>query len=223
MDAVFSGRASSFPRVHVITDDIEVVRGAARPGVAIQIRVKSTDALAYALTVAAVEICRAAGSMCLVNDRIGVALAAGADGVHVGADDLPVEAARRVLGPVLVLGATCRTPESARAAVAHGASYLGVGPAFETSTKDGLPAPLGPDRIGVVAAAVPGTPVLAIGGITLSRVPRFAGRVHGVAAVAAFATDPAGAAVAFLAAMGAAPPSANTSIPPEVASPEAAA
>ncbi|BCY05577.1 thiamine phosphate synthase [Actinoplanes sp. L3-i22] len=200
MDAV------SFPRLHVITDDLDVVRGVARPGVAIQIRVKTNDNSAYALTVAAVAICRAAGAMCLVNDRLGVALAAGADGVHVGAEDLPVAAVRRVAGPDLVVGATCRTPEQARAAVADGATYLGVGPAFETSTKDGLPPPLGVDRIGVVAAAVPGTPVLAIGGITVERAARFAGRVHGIAAVSAFATDPAGAAAAFLKIWGAASP-----------------
>ncbi|WP_436523966.1 thiamine phosphate synthase [Actinoplanes sp. HUAS TT8] len=190
--------APSFPRLHVITDDIDVVRGVARPGVAVQIRIKSNDNFAYAVTVEAVRICRAAGAMCLVNDRIGVALAAGADGVHVGADDLPVDAARRVLGPGAVVGATCRTPESARSAVAQGATYLGVGPAFETSTKDGLPPPLGPDRIAVVAAAVPGTPVLAIGGITVDRAELFAGRVHGIAAIGAFATDPGGAATAFL-------------------------
>src|SRR5690349_14464596 len=154
MDAV------SFPRLHVITDSIDVVRGVAQPGVAVQIRVKTTDAQAYALALEAVAICRAAGAMCLVNDRIGIALAVGADGVHVGADDLPVEAARRVLGVDAVVGATCRTPESAKAAVAQGATYLGVGPAFETSTKDGLPPPLGPERIAAVAAAVPGTPVV---------------------------------------------------------------
>ncbi|GAA2870373.1 thiamine-phosphate synthase [Actinoplanes cyaneus] len=193
--------ALSFPRLHVLTDDLEVVRGVARPGVAVQIRVKSNDRVAYGVTVAAVELCRAAGAMCLVNDRIGVALAAGADGVHLGDDDLPVDAARRVLGPDAVVGATCRTPEAARAAVAQGASYLGVGPAFTSSTKDGLPPPLGPDRIAVVAAAVPGTPVLAIGGITLSHLPRFAGRVHGIAAIAAFTTDPSGAAEAFLTAL----------------------
>ncbi|GIF06191.1 thiamine phosphate synthase [Actinoplanes siamensis] len=216
--------ALSFPRLHVITDDIDVVRGVAQPGVAVQIRVKTTDNAAYALTRQAVGICRAAGAMCLVNDRIGVALAAGADGVHVGADDLPVEAVRRVLGPDAVVGATCRTPESARAAVEHGATYLGVGPAFETSTKDGLPPPLGPGRIAVVAAAVPGTPVVAIGGITLDRVALFAGRAHGVAAVSAFAADPRGAAAAFLAALsptvvsGPAPAS-----PVPASSPEAAA
>lgn len=189
---------SSFPRIHVITDSIDVVRGVAGiSGVAVQIRVKSTTAAAYALALAAVEICRPVGTMVLVNDSVEVALAAGADGVHLGADDLPVSAARRVAGPELVVGATCRTASAARAAVSAGASYLGVGPAFHTSTKDGLPPPLGPAGIAAVADAVPGVPVLAIGGITAERVPLLA--VHGVAAVSAFTADPKGAVAEFLA------------------------
>jgi thiamine-phosphate pyrophosphorylase len=189
---------TSFPRIHVITDDIDVVRGVAGlPDVAVQIRVKSTAAAAYALAVAAVAVCRPLGTMVLVNDRVGVALAAGADGVHLGADDLPVQAGRRVLGPGPIIGATCRDAAAARAAVAAGASYLGVGPTFATSTKDGLPPPLGPAAIAAVADAVPGIPVLAIGGITADRVPQLA--VHGVAAVSAFAADPKGAVAEFLA------------------------
>ncbi|MDI6098530.1 thiamine phosphate synthase [Actinoplanes sp. NEAU-A12] len=187
-----------FPRIHVITDSLDVVRGVAGiSDVAVQIRVKSSDAAAYELAVAAVGICRPAGTTVLVNDSLGVALAAGADGVHLGADDLPVAAARRVAGPDLVIGATCRTTEAARAAVAAGADYLGVGPAFHTSTKDGLPPPLGPAAIAAVADAVPGIPVLAIGGITAERVPLLA--VHGVAAVSAFTADPKGAVAEFLA------------------------
>src|SRR5205823_15043548 len=107
-------------------------------------------------------LCRPAGVTCLVNDRLHVALAVGADGGHVGADDLPVAAARRILGPYAVLGATARDPETARRAVADGASYLGVGPAYPTSTKGGLPAPIGPAGVAAVAAAVP-VPVIAIG------------------------------------------------------------
>jgi len=189
-----------FPRLHIVTDSLDVVRAALGHGpVAIQIRVKQSDRLAYELTTAVLPLCRAAGAMCLVNDRIGVALAAGADGVHVGADDLPVAAARRVLGPSLVLGATCRTREAARAAVEDGATYLGVGPTFETSTKDGLPPPLGRDGVGDVAAAVPGTPVIAIGGITPERAIRLS--TYGVAAVSAIAADPAGATIEFLKAL----------------------
>ncbi|GIE79143.1 thiamine-phosphate synthase [Actinoplanes philippinensis] len=189
---------TAFPRIHVITDDIDVVRGVAGlPDVAVQIRVKSNDAAAYALAVAAVAVCRPAGTIVLVNDRVGVALAAGADGVHLGADDLPVAAGRRVLGSSAIIGATCRDAGTARAAADAGASYLGVGPAFPTSTKDGLPPPLGPAAIAAVADAVPGIPVLAIGGITAERVPQLA--VHGIAAVSAFAADPKGAVAEFLA------------------------
>ncbi|HWS38222.1 MAG TPA: thiamine phosphate synthase [Actinoplanes sp.] len=191
---------ASFPRIHVITDSIDVVRGVAGlDDVAVQIRVKTSDALAYRLAVEAVGVCRGLGTPVLVNDRVGVALAAGADGVHVGADDLPVEAARRVLGPAAIVGATCRDATAARAAVAAGASYLGVGPTYPTSTKDGLPPPLGAAAIAAVAEAVPGTPVLAIGGITAERVPQLA--VHGIAAVSAFTADPKGAVAAFLAAL----------------------
>ncbi len=186
-----------FPRLHIVTDSLDVVRGAVSAGpVAVQIRVKTTDRLAYELTLAALPLCRAAGALCLVDDRLGVALAAGADGVHVGADDLPVAAARRVLGPTAVLGATCRNPEAARAAVADGATYLGVGPAFATTTKDGLPAPLGPARIAVIAAAVPDTPVIAIGGITPDRAASL--KSYGVAVVSAVTRDPAGATAKFL-------------------------
>ena len=187
----------SFPRLHVVTDSLDVVRQVAGLGpLAVQIRVKTTDAEAYALTVEALEICRAAGLMCLVNDRVGVALAAGADGVHLGADDLPVAAARRVLGPGAVIGATCRTPEAATSAVGDGATYLGVGPAFATSTKDGLPPPIGPAGVAAVVAAVPDTPVVAIGGITVDRVPLL--NAHGIAAVSAIARDPKRVAGEFL-------------------------
>nr|WP_203782444.1 thiamine phosphate synthase [Actinoplanes rishiriensis] len=197
--------------MHIVTDSLDVVRGAVGHGpVAVQIRIKTSDRLAYALTTAALPLCRAAGALLLVDDRVGVALAAGADGVHVGADDLPVAAARRVLGPSAVLGATCRNPEQARAAVADGASYLGVGPAFATSTKDGLPAPIGPAGIAAVTAAVPGTPVIAIGGITPERAATL--DCYGVAAVSAIAADPAGAAVELLAALSSRPGAAPSRV-----------
>jgi thiamine-phosphate pyrophosphorylase len=186
------------PRLHIVTDSLDVVRGALGHGpVAIQVRVKTSDRLAYELTMAALPLCRSAGALLLVDDRVGVALATGADGVHVGAEDLPVAVVRKVLGPAAVVGATCRTPDAARAAVADGATYIGAGPAYPTSTKAGLPAPLGPARLAVIAAAVPDTPVIAIGGITPERAAEL--RTYGVAAVSAVAADPAGATRAFLA------------------------
>nr|WP_184956987.1 thiamine phosphate synthase [Actinoplanes abujensis] len=190
--------------MHIVTDSLDVVRGVLGHGpVAVQIRVKTNDREAYALTTAALELCRAAGALCLVDDRIGVALAAGADGVHVGADDLPVAAARRVLGPGPVVGATCRDPDSARAAVADGATYLGVGPAFATSSKTGLPEPIGPAGVAAVTRAVPETPVIAIAGITPPRVAEL--DCYGVAAISAVVADPAGATAEFLKALSGCP------------------
>src|SRR3954468_9135150 len=124
-----------FPRLHIVTDSLTVVRAVVGHGpVAIQVRVKTSDRAAFELTVAALAVCRAAGALCLVDDRVGVALAAGADGVHVGAEDLPVAVVRRLLPPGAIVGATCRSVAEGRAAIADGADYLGVGPTFATST-----------------------------------------------------------------------------------------
>jgi thiamine-phosphate pyrophosphorylase len=199
-----------FPRLHLVTGDrpVETVRAAVRLApagqLAVQVRVEDhvTDREAFALTLTVLEVCRAYGVLCLVNDRLHIAVAADADGAHVGADDLPVAAARTVLGPAAVLGATCRNAGDGRAAVAAGATYLGVGPAFATSTKRGLPDPIGADGVGAVARAVPGTPVIAIGGVTPARVLelRKAG-AYGVAVVGAFARDPENATTEFCAAL----------------------
>ncbi|WP_423203123.1 thiamine phosphate synthase [Krasilnikovia cinnamomea] len=173
---------------------------------AVQVRVEDdvTDRAAYEFGLAVARICRPAGVMVLVNDRLDVAVAVDADGAHVGADDLPVAAARGVLGPAAVLGATCREPVSARAAVAAGATYLGVGPAFQTSTKAGLPAPLGAPGIGAVAGAVESTPVIAIGGVDVDAVGELrAAGAYGVAVVGALAhsANPQAATSALLKAL----------------------
>jgi thiamine-phosphate pyrophosphorylase len=162
----------------------------------VQVRAKDcTDRMLYEFAGQVVDICRPAGVTCLVNDRVDVALAVGAAGTHLGADDLPVAAARRVAGPGHLIGGTARDPELARRLVAEGADYLGVGPAYPTTTKAGLPDALGPARIGAVAAAV-AVPVIAIGGITAERVPELlAAGAAGVAVVGAVsgAADPAAA------------------------------
>jgi thiamine-phosphate pyrophosphorylase len=186
-----------FPRLHVITDSLDVVRAVVGQGpVAVQIRVKSSARLAYELTLAALPLCRAAGALCLVDDRVEVALAVGADGVHVGSDDLPVPVARRLLGPTAVVGGTCRDISDIRAAARDGATYVGVGPTYWTVTKDGLPPPLGPSVVSELASAAPEIPVIAIGGITVDRVAEL--RTYGVAVVSAVATDPVGATASFL-------------------------
>lgn len=189
-----------FPRLHVITDSLEVVRAVVGVGpVAVQLRVKSSARLAFELASAALPICRAAGALCLIDDRVEVALAVGADGVHVGSSDLPVSVARQLLGPSAVVGGTCRDISDIRTAVRDGASYAGLGPVFETSTKDGLPPPLGPLASAAAAAAVPEIPVIAIGGITVDRVAEVG--TYGVAVISAVAADPVGATASFLKAL----------------------
>jgi thiamine-phosphate pyrophosphorylase len=205
-----------FPRLHVVTDTrpgrdaLHVVAAAASvaaPGeLAVQVRVEDdlTDRQAHAFALAVLDICRPARVLCLVNDRLHIALAVDAGGGHVGADDLPVAAARKVLGDAGVVGATCRDAASARAAVAAGATYLGVGPAYPTSTKDGLPAPLGAAGVGSVARAVRSTPVIAIGGVTVDAVgPLRSAGAYGVAVVGALANaaDPARVAAELLKAL----------------------
>lgn len=202
-------------RCHLITDTrhgrdpLALVPVALAAGVdVVQVRVKDAgDGSVLALVEAVVALCRPYGATCIVDDRLDVALAAGADGVHLGADDLPVVAARRVAGPELLIGATVRTPAAARQAVAEGASYLGTGPAFSTSTKAGLPAAIGVEGVRAVVAAVD-VPVIAIGGIDVARVaPLLAAGVHGVAVIGAVsdAADPGRAAARLVAALGGGP------------------
>ena len=189
----------SLGRLHLITDTrpgrnvlTVVAAGLAAGFSVVQVRPEDdlTDRDAYDLTVRIVELCRAAGATCLVNDRLHLALAAGADGGHVGADDLPVAAARRILGPAAILGATAREPRTARQAVADGASYLGVGPVFTTTTKPGLPAAIGPTGVKAVIDAVD-VPVVAIGGLTPARAAElFALGTHAIAVVGALSNSP---------------------------------
>lgn len=197
------------PRLHVLTDErvdvLAQVDAALRGGAdGIQVRLeRGTDRDRLALTCEIVRACRAAGVTCLVNDRVDLCLAAGADGVHLGAHDLPVAVARRLLGPDLLIGGTAREPQTGRRLVAEGADYLGVGPVHATTTKSGLPAPLGPAGVAAVVEAVD-VPVVAISGVTPERVPALVqAGVHGVAVVGAVsrAVDPTAATRALAAAL----------------------
>ncbi|MFI7021551.1 thiamine phosphate synthase [Micromonospora sp. NPDC049900] len=204
----------SLGRLHLITDTrpgrdplavLRAVLPVARTELLVQVRVEdsATDREAYDLTRRVLALCAPYAVGCLVNDRLHVALAAGAVGGHVGADDLPVTAARRVLGPAAVLGATAREPGSAREAVDAGASYLGVGPCHATTTKDGLPPAIGVSGVRAVAEAVT-VPVIAIGGVTAADVPALrAAGAYGVAVVGALsgAADPARVAAELIGAL----------------------
>lgn len=168
----------------------------------LQLRLKDAsarDLLAAALAIR--PLARAAGALFLVNDRPDVARAAGADGVHLGQEDLPVSAARRVLPAGCLVGVSTHDLDEARAAMAAGADYIGVGPVFETRSKAHPLAARGLDLVRTVRAAVE-CPCVAIGGITADTAAavRAAG-ADAVAMIAALARapDPAEAVRAVIA------------------------
>ena len=109
---------------------------------------------------------RRTGALLLINDRLDVALSAAADGVHLGPDDLPVEAARRISPPGFLVGYSTDDPLAGAAAARAGADYLGVGAVYGTVSKAGLAdEAIGPDRVAKVLAAA-GLPGVGIGGVT---------------------------------------------------------
>ena len=133
---------------------------------ALQIRMKDASAaevLAVARRVR--EATRRHGALLIINDRVDLALASGADGVHLGQTDLPIEAARRI-APRLVIGVSTHDEAQVRAAVAAGADYLGYGPVFATRTKMNPDPVQGIQALARACALAAPVPVVAIGGIT---------------------------------------------------------
>lgn len=139
----------------------------------VQLRMKGAGSRALYDAAVAAQAWIAGRASLIVNDRPDIALAAGADGVHVGEEDLPVAEARRVLGTGKILGATVRTLEQARRAAEDGADYVGFGPMFATDTKTIDVAPRSLAMLKEVASGI-GIPVVAIGGITLENAPAIA-------------------------------------------------
>ena len=186
--------AVSLPRgLYAVLDDgarpeltlVEQARLLARAGVRVaQVRCKgAVGRVAWESVRDAVDVLRQAGVVALVNDRVDWALLSGADGVHVGDEDLPPAEARRLLGPDRIVGVTVRGAAGAAEAAAAGATYVGLGPVFATRTKE-VPAPvMGLERLRSEVQAIP-LPVVAIGGIRLEVVSDVARTgVHGVAVV----------------------------------------
>lgn len=138
----------------------------------------------------------------LVNDRVDVALAAGAAGAHLGQDDVPIGAVRPWVPAGFVLGTSVGSPEEARRTLAAPADYWSVGPCFATTSKPDAGAPLGPDGFAALARLAPRTvPVIGIGGITAANAASIlAAGAAGVAVIAAVlaAPDPETAARALV-------------------------
>ena len=136
-----------------------------------------------------VALCRELGAVSIINDNVEIARLTGADGVHVGQEDMAAARAREILGAGKLVGVSAHTVEEARAAYEMGADYLGTGAAFVTGTKtDARPIERGTIR--AVTSSVP-IPVVAIGGITRGNLPELAGLGLAGAAVASalFAQD----------------------------------
>ncbi len=119
----------------------------------------------YAQAEEALKIARRNSVPLIINDRADIALALGADGVHLGQDDLAPEAARRLLGEDAIIGFSTHSIEQAIEAARRGVSYIAVGPIFPTTSKENPDPTIGLDGLRRVRAATHGTPLVAIGGI----------------------------------------------------------
>jgi thiamine-phosphate pyrophosphorylase len=156
-----------------------VMAGGAR---VVQLRMKRSPAGAILDAARRIAAMARGRALVLVNDRPDLALLSGADGVHLGEDDLPVPEARAIMGEELLVGRTVRCADGARAALAAGADHVGYGPVFTSFTKVLDVAPCGLEVLAATCAAVP-APVVAISGITLENVSAVARAGAAAAAV----------------------------------------
>ena len=168
---------------------------------ALQLREKNiTDREYYEEALAMRDLCRARGRPLIINARLDIALAAAADGLHLGRHDLPAAAAAGLLPRNKILGVSVGNAAQARAALAAGADYLGVGAMFPTGSKDDA-VPISPEDILAILAL--GAPTVAIGGLTAARAPEvWAMGFTGLAVISALtqAHNPAQAAADLLSA-----------------------
>ena len=195
-------RAREAMRLYAVTDrawtddaagrtlEAQVAAALAGGATCVQLREKHLDDAAFLEEAFRIrDLCRAAGVPFFVNDNVGIALAVGADGVHVGQDDMPVAEVRRLVGPNMLVGVSAHTVDEAMAAVAGGADCLGVGTMFPTATKDDAEAVSFEELTAICAAVDVG--VVAIGGIKAENIPQFTGTgIDGVAVVSAIFAAP---------------------------------
>jgi len=118
----------------------------------------------------ALKLARALGTLLIINDRVDIALAISADGVHLGQDDLPPEAARELLGEQAIIGFSTHTVEQAREAARLPVDYIAIGPIFETSSKENPDPVVGLDELRRVRQETGTIPLVAIGGIGLENI-----------------------------------------------------
>lgn len=160
--------------IYLVTDDgclqgralIDCVREALEGGVTlVQYRAKTaSSAEMYAEALQLKALCDSFNVPLIINDRLDIAMAVGAAGVHLGQDDLPCAAARKILGEDYLIGVSAHNPAEAKAALQSGADYLGCGAVFGTATKADVKK-LGTDGLAAICKAK-GLPVVGIGGVT---------------------------------------------------------
>jgi thiamine-phosphate diphosphorylase len=179
--------------LYAIVDSLERAGAAVEGGAAVvQLRMKRAGAMEILSTARAVAaLCKGRAAF-IMNDRSDIARLSGADGVHLGQDDLPVKAAREIIGPGKLVGVSTHSDAEIDAALAAGADYLGFGPVFATASKDAaLPPPHGLAGLVRAVARAGGVPVVAIGGITSETVREVAATgARCAAAIAELARDP---------------------------------
>lgn len=198
-----SNAASTISSLHCITWDgaapghLEQVRALVAAGADwIQLRQKSgeqNERLAIARE--AVQICRAAGVVLIVNDDVNICLESDAHGVHLGLQDMPVSQARAMLGPQRIIGGTANTPQQILQRLDEGVDYVGLGPWRHTGTKQNLSALLGPSGVAAGLEALQNRhsdlPVVVIGGIMPADVSDImALGAHGIAVSSAVVAVP---------------------------------
>jgi len=159
----------------------------------VQLREKRAPALKfYEEAKAALAVAAERGLQLIINDRVDIALAAGAAGVHLGQDDLPPEAARRLLGDDALIGYSTHSVAQAIEAARLPIDYLAIGPIFSTSTKDNPDPVVGLDGLRTVREAIGSTPLVAIGGVTpANAVEVIQAGADSVAMISGLLADPA--------------------------------
>ena len=207
---LFSDTSAKFRKVRlyiVITSNlpaevISLTHKCAASADCIQLRAKNVDDdRLFALAVEFVKICRDAGVVSIINDRADIAVAAEADGVHLGQNDLPVEQARKLQLAPLIIGKSTHSLKQLNAACAEGLTYVGLGPVFATATKPGAGA-VGLEYVTGATKVLAGTGIghTAIGGITpdnVERVLEAGAESIAVCSAVTGASDPAAACRAF--------------------------
>lgn len=196
-------------RLHVLTDmdlqsafnHVDLTRLAIRGGAdTIQFRQKRGSTLEMINTASLMkQVCEEAGVTFIVNDRIDVALAVDADGVHLGQEDFPIPQARELLGDDRIIGGSAATIEEAKLCLTLGADYVGFGPVFPTTSKDDAGPVSGIAVLRKVVDEIP-LPIIGIGGITEENTQDVRGAgAYGIAVISAVCcqVDPEGAARAL--------------------------